>query len=349
LASLGIHPADVIDFSASINPLGTSKRVLEAVQDVNLASYPDPECVSLREALGETLGVKPSNILPGNGSTELIHLLARAFLAPDDSAVIFAPTFGEYVAACRTQGVEPEPIGSPHTEIGPEQFRWDLTAAVQRISELSPSLVFLCNPNNPTGVYLPEQEIRRVVEAMQGVGIVILDEAYVSFVEDPWDSTQLIALGNVAVLRSMTKDHALTGLRLGYLLATEEIISKVRRFQYSWSVNSPAQTAGIAALSDSEHVRRGREAVLEGKAFLTGVADSLGLECVPGAANFLLLKVGRASEVRLALLKEHRICVRDCASFGLPEYIRVGIRTMDDNRKLAEALKQVLAPRGAVA
>ena len=153
-----------------------------------------------------------------------------------------------------------------------------------------------------------------------------------------------MSLGNVVLLRSMTKDYALTGLRLGYLLATGDIVKRVRRFQYSWSVNAAAQAAGIAALAGREHVEKGRSVVDEGKEYLMQVASDLGIECPPAAANFLLFNVGCAREVREALLVQHRICVRDCTSFGLPEYIRVGVRTTGDNRRLAEALKNVLPP-----
>ncbi len=349
LESLGIRSEDLIDFSASINPLGPSTEALEAASNVNLAAYPDPECHLLREALGEALDLDPGCILPGNGSTELIHLLARAFLGPDDHAVIFSPTFGEYVAACRTEGVEPVALTPSQHEMSSGTFWWDLPESVDRISELTPAVVFLCNPNNPTGVYLNEAEIRTVAEALKGVGILVLDEAYASFVEDGWNSTHLISLGNVVLLRSMTKDYALTGLRLGYMLATEEITGRVRRFQYSWSVNSPVQAAGIAAIADSEHLAKGRHTVAQGKRFLTETAHSLGVEYTAGAANFMLLKVGCAREIRRSLLTEHRICVRDCTSFGLPEYVRVGIRTMDDNRMLARALELVLAGSSVIA
>jgi histidinol-phosphate aminotransferase len=217
------------------------------------------------------------------------------------------------------------------------------------MAEFSPSLVFLCNPNNPTGVYLDEEDVWKVAEALHGVGVLALDEAYVSFVGNRWDSTPLVSKGNVVLLRSMTKDYALTGLRLGYMLATEEMVGRVRRLQYSWSVNSPAQAAGIAALADSGHLDRAREAVAEGKRFLEDTARSLGVEFTPGAANFMLIKVGGARDIRLKLLKEHRICVRDCASFDLPDYIRIGIRSMDDNHRLAEALEIVLSGSRVVA
>lgn len=342
LEYLGLRPGDVTDFSASINPLGPSRTALEAAQQVNLAAYPDPDCLDLRRAIGGSLDVDPDNILPGNGSTELIHLLARAFLAPDDSALIFAPTFGEYVAACRTEGVESASLLPKDTGKSEARFLWDIDLALDRIAEEAPSVVFLCNPNNPTGVYLGEDEVRRIAEALRGAGLLVLDEAYLPFVNERWDSRSLLSLGNVALLRSMTKDYALTGLRLGYLLATGDVVRRIRRFQYSWSVNAAAQAAGIAALADGEHVENGRRVVDEGKAYLGNVAKALGVECPPAAANFLLFNVGRAREVREALLVQHRICVRDCASFGLPEYIRIGVRNMEDNRRLAGALEGVL-------
>ena len=351
LESLGLNPDEVIDFSASINPLGPSAKALEAARDVYLGAYPDPDCLRLREAIGGALGVAPDRILPGNGSTELIHLLARAYLGPESGgdalspgggALIFSPTFGEYAAACRIQGVAPVMVHPPDPEIAERPFHWDLAGALESIAVLRPSVVFLCNPNNPTGVYLGADEVARVAGALQGIGVLALDEAYVPFVEEPWNSLPLVDMGNVAVLRSMTKDHALTGLRLGYMMASEGIVRRVRGFQYSWSVNAPAQAAGIAAIADTEQVERGREAVREGKRYLLETARSLGLDCGPSLANFLLLRVGDATGLRRRLLIQHGVCVRDCASFGLPQYIRVGIRTMDENRKLADALRDAL-------
>ena len=343
LESLGLRPQEVLDFSASINPLGPSERVLQASQSVNFAAYPDPDCLKLREAIGVAQGVEPDRVLPGNGSTELIHLLARACLYQEDTALIFAPTFGEYAAACLIQGVAPVMLSPPSLELAERPFHWDLQGALESIATLRPALVFLCNPNNPTGVFLGRDDVLSIAESLRGIGILVLDEAYVPFVEDSWDAIPLLSLGNVALLRSMTKDHALTGLRLGYMLAPEEIVERVRSLQYSWSVNAPAQAAGIAAIADLEQVEKGREAVRAGKAFLTEMARSLRLECPPASANFLILRVGRAAQVRLALLERHGICVRDCTSFGLPQYIRVGVRVMDDNRRLAEALAEVLS------
>ena len=337
LESLGLDPREVIDFSASINPLGTSPRALDAIRSPVLAAYPDPDCLELRRAIGRVTGVDLNRIVVGNGSTELIHLLARTLLGPDDKAVVISPTFGEYAAACRLQGVEPVAIVPPG-----EGFEWHQGEALDMIAKLPAKIVFLCNPNNPTGIYMGYEEVRSIAVALGNAGLLVLDEAYVPFVNRSWDSSGLLSIGNVALLRSMTKDHALTGLRLGYLIASVDVASLISTYQYSWSVNSLAQMAGLAALGDLDHVTMGREVVNQGKEYLRQAASSLNLECPPGAANFLLLKVGQAANVRRKLLTQHGVCVRDCTSFDLPEYVRVGVRTMDENRVLVEALNAVI-------
>ena len=336
--ALGLRRGEVLDFSASINPLGVSPAVTEALRHLDLAAYPDPDCSELRSALAERLGLEPAGILIGNGATELIHLLARALLGTGASAAIFTPTFGEFEAACRLQGVAPVHIAP----VEQRRFRWDLPAAARLIAALRPALLFLCNPNNPTGTYLGADDLEAIAAALGDAGLLVLDEAYAPFVERRWDATRLLRLGNVALLRSMTKDHALTGLRLGYLLSSRAVVERVRRFQHSWSVNAAAQAAGVAALADGAHVARGREAARSGRTYLTQELGRLGLSCTEASANFLLAQVGAAAALRLRLLREHRMCVRDCASFGLPDHVRIGVRRMADCRRLAGALRQVL-------
>ena len=338
LESLGLCPEEVLDFSASINPLGAAPGVREALRNLTLDAYPDPGYLKLRRALGSHLDIQSGSILVGNGSTELIHLIARAFLSPGDTAVIFAPTFGEYASACRLGGVSPVLIRS-HAEAG---FRWDLPHALKVIGDLRPSLVFVCNPNNPTGIYLSEDEVRQIAGTLDNRGLLVLDEAYRSFVDECWGAHSLLHMENVALLRSMTKDYALAGLRLGYLLASQAVVRRVGKFQYSWSVNAAAQAAGMAALDQQQHVERGRRMVGASKKFLGSALREMGLECLPSAANFLLIRVGEAAPLRLELLKKYRVCVRDCASFGLPEYIRVGVRNIEDSRRLVQALKAVV-------
>ena len=338
LRSLGLRPEDVLDFSASINPLGAPDGVAPAMLEVDIASYPDTECTELREDLSGKLGVPVSHILAGNGSTELIHLTARAYLSTGDGAAIFAPTFGEFETACNAQGA----IVTRILASAANGFDWDIECAKSVIARQNPKLLFLCNPNNPTGKYLSEDEVHSVASVLRQDSLLLVDEAYLPFVDAPWDSMPLLDLGNVGLLRSMTKDYGLTALRLGYMLAPPDVVERVRAQQYSWSVNGLAQAAGSAALADPEHVEKGRRAVQGAKRFLTRELRDLGLPCLPSAANFVLVNVGNAREWRHKLLKEHLINVRDCTSFGLPEYIRVGIRTKDDCKRLVAALREIL-------
>lgn len=341
LRALGLRPEDILDFSASINPLGTPDCVAQAMLEVDLASYPDTECTALREALSGQLGVSSSQILVGNGSTELIHLTARAYLEAESSAAIFVPTFGEFEATCEIQGAQVVRI----TACESNGFAWGIEDAVQTVARHSPSLVFLCNPNNPTGRYLSENEVRQIARVLPDETLLLLDEAYLPFVDARWNSLPLLELCNVALLRSMTKDYALTALRLGYMLAPPEVVERVKLQQYSWSVNALAQAAGVAAFADAKHVEDGRGAVQDAKRYLIDEIETMGLDYVPSAANFVLVKVGNAQILRHTLLKQYFVSVRDCTSFGLPEYIRIGIRAKKDCKRLVAALRGILENR----
>ena len=355
LRRLGLPASELLDFSASISPLGPPPGVGAALRAVNLAAYPDPECLELREAIAAHLrgggglfgggpAAPPERILAGNGSTEIFHLLARAWLsgAPDASALLLTPTYGEYRGACALAGA---PIHQLEATAA-AGFRWDLAEAAAAILRQRPRLVFLCNPNNPTGVYLRPDEVSVIADAAAQTGsLLALDEAYLGFVAQPWDSLPLLERDNVLLVRSMTKDYALTGLRLGYALAPAAVAARLRAFQPDWSVNSLAQAAGVAALADGAYLPRARAAMFEAKAWLTAELTRLGWPPEPTEANFLLLRVGDAARWRAALLP-YGVVVRDCASFGLPEYLRIGIRPLPDCRRLAEAVAAVGAASG---
>jgi histidinol-phosphate aminotransferase len=216
-----------------------------------------------------------------------------------------------------------------------------LDEAVRTIERVRPGLVFLCNPNNPTGVYLSREFVLQAARAA-GDGVLLLDEAYLPFVGEQWDSLPLLEQGNVLLLRSMTKDHALTGLRLGYAIGPEPLIERLGARQLSWSVNSLAQAAGVEALRHPEHALRGRQVVEEGRRYMISELRAIGLEITPSAANFVTVRVGDAAAVRRSLLGMG-LCVRDCASFGMPEWIRIAVRSSDDCQRLMAALKKVLA------
>lgn len=335
LRAFGLGRQQVIDFSSNINPLGPSLRVGRAAAEAGLSAYPDRHSLILREALAERLGVRTENILVGNGSTEVIHLLARACLRPGQKCLIFQPTFGEYEAAASQADAETVSIRA-----GEQQgFQWPVTAAIRAIKQVRPRLVFLCNPNNPTGVHLsrgPVEEIRRAVAES---GLLMLDDAYAPLADHPWDTTPLLRDGGLAILRSMTKDHALAGVRLGYMLAEPGLIAVMRELQPSWSVNTVAQAAGLAALGDQGHLDEARTVVAESKRYLCRELEALGIAANSPAANFILAKVGGAAKMRTALLRRG-IAVRDCTSFGLPGHIRIAIRRREECEKLVEALRE---------
>jgi len=335
LREMGVSIDDVIDFSSNINPLGVSPRVKAAMNTADASRYPDPDCLELREALARRINVGIENIIVGNGSTELIHLIVRAFAA-DRPIIIAAPTYGEYEFACRLAGRDPVFIRSSEET----QFNHDIAALSRRIEEIKPSLVFLCNPNNPTGAYLKRSDVASIAAATKP-GLMVLDEAYLPFVARPWKSNTLIKSGNGVILHSMTKDHALAGVRLGYALASETIVTKLKQLQPFWSVNAVAQAMGLAALEDDDHVRKGREEVFAAKAYLEKEIAHLDLAAIPSSANFILVKVWDAPSMRRQLLRRG-LCVRDCTSFGLPQYIRISIRTQVECKRLADDLKAVV-------
>ena len=345
LRALGLKPEEVLDFSASISPIGPPSGVWDALRRVDLAAYPDPRCMVLREAISNRLSeartgrIGTDCILAGNGSTEIIHLLARAYLSPPrpgtaNTALLFTPTYGEYAGACAVMGAVTSCLDG---RAGPA-FRWDLAQAARRIAGEKPSLVFLCNPNNPTGVFLERQEVQVVAEATcQAGGLLVLDEAYISFVEDRWDSLDLVEQGAVVVLRSMTKDYALTALRVGYSVASQDVTASLDRFQPDWSVNGLAQAAALAALADAEYLPKARRAVTEAKEYLSDRLTAMGFRIPSASANFLLVRVGDAAAWRGKLMRQG-LFVRDCTSFGLPEYIRIGIRSLADCQRLVQAI-----------
>ena len=337
LRALGIDPGDVLDFSASVSPLGTPPEVRAAIAAIDPSIYPDRDCLALREALAERHGVDREQVLIGNGSTELIHLVARAFLKPEERAFTFSPTFGEYAAAAEAQGAQVLHAWAPEKA----GFTWDIQTAVDDIRRTTPAIIFLCNPNNPTGVMLGHNDVVAIARAARP-GLLLIDEAYASLAESSWDTAPLLAEENIVLLHSMTKDFGLAGARLGYMLASPGIISRARRWQYSWSVSAIAQAAGIAALLCPGHVEASRKVVAEGKQLLRQELPKLGLYPLPSEANFLLIKVGNVVAVRLELLKRG-LLVRDCASFGLPEHIRISARRPGECERLVATLKEVLA------
>jgi histidinol-phosphate aminotransferase len=266
---------------------------------------------------------------------ELFWLLALTYLDHTDTAVVVGPTFGEYGRAARLARARVVEIAA-HTADG---FQPDWAAVRRAVEALQPRFIFVCNPNNPTGVYYPRPEIEALLAAAPG--LLVLDEAYAPFVREPWDVRPLLQDARLVVVRSLTKDHALAGLRLGYALAAPPVARVVQSAQPTWSVNAAAQAAGLAALAADEHVRRGRAAAEEAKAFLAAELGALGWRVYPSVANFVLVEVGDAAAITRALRAEG-IYVRDCTSFGLPDHIRLAARPLPECEALVEAVSKLL-------
>lgn len=333
LKKLGISPEDVLDFSVSTNPFGPPPGIKEAVNQASISRYPDSESTELKLVLAKKLNVSTDNILIGNGSTELIRLVATAYFSPDYPVVIPQPTYGEYETACQIAGAcVLRIIMSEETK-----FRLNVAETVDLIRKRQPKGIFLCNPNNPTGQYLSREEVTKILSAARN-NLVILDEAYIAFTEDMWSSLDFVCQSNLVILRSMTKDYALAGLRLGYALAAESIISVLSRVKPPWNVSSTAQAAGVFTIKTYGYIEECRKKINEAKEFLVEGLKGLGLSPLPSQTNFFLAKVNDAVNFRKALLKKG-ILVRDCASFGLPDYIRLAPRTIAECRKLLAAIQ----------
>jgi histidinol-phosphate aminotransferase len=335
LARLGIAPDEIIDFSVNSNPFGPSPAVHEALGRVVVERYPDREALALRRALAEKFDLDLPQLLIGNGTAELLWLLALAFVRPGDTALILKPTFGEYARGVALLGGRIQSIRAREEDgfgFAPETIR-------EALCETNPRLAFICNPNNPTGAVLPTEEIEELATAHPHT-LFVIDEAYIQFVPDLL-SCMALDLPNLLVLRSLTKDYALAGLRLGFAAGPVDLIEALAKVRPPWNVNAVAQEAGLAALMDEAYLSQSLSRLQAAKAaFLAGLW-SLGLEPIPSATHYFILKVGNAVEFRRRLLG-YKIQVRDCASFGLLDYIRVATRKPEENAQLLSALKEML-------
>ncbi|TES87641.1 MAG: histidinol-phosphate aminotransferase family protein [Dehalococcoidia bacterium] len=336
LKAAGISPEALIDLSVCTNPFMPPPEIKEMLLgDFAIDKYPDSEASELRQRLADRLKVLPANIIAGSGSTELIRLIALAYFTRGDNVIIFEPTYGEYELASQLAGANVV----KHQLRAEDSFAPRIDELVSLIRQHHPRGVFICNPNNPTGKYLSQPEVKLVLEAI-GDGLLVLDEAYLSFVEQTWPSIELIHQDNVILLRSMTKDYALTGLRLGYAIASREIINTLRQVCPPWNVNVIAQQTGVRVLEHEEALNESQQKIREARLFLWQGLVELDLPPLPSDTHYFLVRVGNAKVFRARLLR-HGIQVRDGTSFGLPEYVRISTRTIPECRKLMAAIKEI--------
>jgi histidinol-phosphate aminotransferase len=337
---LGIR--DSIKLASNENPLGPSPKAMEAIARAlpTLHRYPDGSAFYLKRKLAERHGVSPDEILVGNGSNELIELVVRTFLRPRDEAVMADQAFVIYRMV--TQAVAATPRLVPLRD-----FTHDLEAMLDAVTSRT-RLVFVANPNNPTGTIFRRPAWEAFLRALAGRQLlVVADDAYAEFVTDPEYPDTVVCRGDGAVpvvtLRTFSKLYGLAGLRIGYAVAPPGVMDALGRVRQPFNVNALALVAAQAALDDHEHVARTLRVNREGMAFLTAAFERLGLAWVPSSANFILVRVGRGVDVYEALL--HRgVIVRPMDGYGFPEHVRVSIGLPEENARCVEALEAVLAP-----
>ncbi len=330
---------DAIKIASNENPLGPSPLALSAVKDAlgKLNRYPDGDAFYLKRKLAGRLGVKPENLILGNGSNEVIEIAARAFMKPGDEAVL-----GEYafiVFPIVTQAVGAKAIISPMPEL-----THNLRDMFKRITSKTRA-VFIANPNNPTGTMVKESELEWFLERVPEDIMVLIDEAYFDYVQDPDypNSLEYQNLGKAIItVRTFSKIYGLAGLRLGYGVSSEEIISYMNRVREPFNVNSLAQVAAYAALDDSAHVTRSMELNREGLQYLIKELNKIKIPYAPSFTNFILIDL-RSDPIPIynALLREG-VIVRPVLNYGLKTHLRVTIGLPEENERFIKAIKKAL-------
>jgi histidinol-phosphate aminotransferase len=338
--------ARVFKLSANETPLGPSPNAVAAYQAAatSLHDYPEGSARKLRETIGRSFGLDPNRIVCGAGSDELLNLLAHAFLADGDEAIHTAHGFLVYPIA--TLGTGAKPVVAPET---------DLTADVDAIlAKVSPrtKIVFLANPNNPTGTYLPFDEIKRLHRALPSHVLLVLDAAYAEYVRrnDYESGIELVATtDNTVMTRTFSKIHGLAALRLGWMYGPAHVIDAVNRIRGPFNVSTAAMLAGIAAMEDAAHVEASRAHNARWLPWLSEEIGKLGLEVTPSVANFLLIhfpKVkGRAAQDADKFLLAHGLILRQVGSYGLPDALRLTVGTEEANRLVISALAEFMGKK----
>ena len=325
LVARGLDPSSLDDFSASLLPIETPLPVRQALQTINVRSYPDPSCTALRTILAREHNLSPDHFLCGNGSVELIAAIVRSCMKEHDKALIIGPTFGEYAGAVLSIGGEPITLQTTAVD-----------TILQGIAEHSPKLVFVCNPNNPTGHLWSSEEIDRIADAAP----LVLDEAYMGFLQPTRSS--MWGKGRF-VLRSLTKDHAMAGLRIGYAIAEPAVLEAVSHVMTPWGVSTAAQSAAIAALNNPAPYQQAIRELWTERKRLIDALTRLGHRIIDGNAPFFLVEVDSAHSTFEKFL-HLGIVVRDCTSFGLPNYVRVSPQTREAGDRLLAAFADKPVP-----
>jgi histidinol-phosphate aminotransferase len=332
---LGVEPAEIIKLASNENPLGPSPKAVDAMRSViqEAQLYPDGGGSLLRNAIATKLGCTRENIILGNGSNEIIEFVGHAFLQPGDDVITFqhafiayklvATLFGARTIEVRTRDFQPDPIGildaiTPKTKI-----------------------IFIANPNNPTGVLIGQERIDNFLARVPENIVTVVDQAYYEFLDNPPDTLRHLRNRNVVILRTFSKIHGLASLRVGYGIARHEIIEVLQKTRQPFNVNGIAQVAALAALEDTNHIAETKRVVDAGRAFLEKEFDAMKLRFVPSAGNFVFVDVGDGPALFKKMLAR-KIIGRPLVGYGLREWLRITVGTMEQNKKCIAALKEVL-------
>jgi histidinol-phosphate aminotransferase len=344
---LGLEPGKIIKLASNENPLGPSPAARQAMIETLERShfYPDGGGYYLREAIAEELGLSMANVILGNGSNEIIEFLGHAYLQPGDEVVVAKHSFAVYRLMAQLFGAKVVDVPDP-------DFVADLDGMLAAITPRTKE-VFIANPNNPTGTMVFQDDIDRFMSRVPDHVMVVFDEAYYEFLDDAPDVLKYVRAGrNVVVLRTFSKIQGLANLRIGYGLAAPEIVEVLQRARQPFNANGIAQAGALAGMRDKAHMEATRRVTDEGRDFLQAEFLDMDLEFVPSHANFVLMRVGDGKKVFEALLRRG-IIVRAMGSYGLPEWIRVSVGTMPQNKTFVAELRELdregLLGRGTLA
>lgn len=329
---------EVIKLASNENPLGPSPKALQAIRKniLGLNRYPDSRGVYLKKKIAKSLGLLPDNIVLGNGSDELIDIIIKTFVEDDEFVITADTTFLEYkiIAQVNNRKVITVPL---------RYFKYDLEAIKKKIDK-NTKLIFISNPNNPTGTYSTKYELEDFMRDLPEGLILVLDEAYDTFidVDDFPKGLNYLNNKNIIILKTFSKAYGLAGLRIGYAVGNPELTAYMERVRQPFNINSLAQVAAIAALDDKEFLRRSRKVILEGKDYLYANLSKLGIAYVPSVTNFILIDIGKDSIVAFKAMLKYGVIVRDMEQYNLKNFIRVTIGTKKENERFIKVLKKIL-------
>jgi histidinol-phosphate aminotransferase len=336
---LGMPAAQIIKLASNENPLGPSPAALTAMQHVlsNINLYPDGNAFYLKHKLADKLNVQPANLILGNGSNEIIEFIGHALMKPGVNVVVSEYCFAVYPLVTKL-------FGANLITVPARNYSHDLSAMLAAITPQT-RVVFVANPNNPTGTVVPKKELSDFASQIPPNVLLALDEAYIEFLDDPADFISEIRRGqkpNLLLMRTFSKIFGLAGLRLGYGIASPELIAGLEKVRQPFNINSIAQAGALAALDDAEHMRRTRDNNTHGLKFYAEAFEELGLEFIPSSGNFILVRVGDGQRVFEAMQKLG-VIVRPMGGYQLPDWIRISIGTPAENERCVVSLKKALA------